>query len=112
MFAMIIPVIIYRDRKSGKELREEMEREREWRELMEKEEAKRHAAEERKRRERLRAKLAREEALRKEIQEAERRNPWEYRVLPGGWDLLGQTPAVPIPWDGTEEDWESLTVNE
>lgn len=104
----IVPIIIYRDRKSDKEIHEEMRREREWRELMEKEEAKRHAAEERKRRERLRAKLAREEALRKEIQEAERRNPWEFRVLPDGWGLLGQMSPAPIPWDGTEEEWESL----
>ena len=109
---VIVPIIIYRDRKSDKEIHEEMERERKWRELIEKDEAKKQAREERERLAKKRAKLEKEEAARKEVCEAEKNNPWEFRILPGGWNLFGQLLAEPIPWDGTEKEYENLIEDE
>ena len=108
---VIVPIIIYRDRKSDKEIHEEMERDRKWRELMEKEEAAERARIEEAKQKKLREKRERIEAFRKLIYDAEQKNPWEFRVLPGGWNLFGQLSAEPIPWDGTEEEYKNLTEN-
>ena len=107
----VIPIIIYRDRKSDKEIQEEIERDRKWRELMEREEARKREEEERERREKLMAKWKEEKAIRKELYESEQRNPWEFRILPGGWNIFGQCYATFLPWDGTEEEYENLTEN-
>lgn len=88
---MIIPVIIYRERKSDKELHEEMERERYWRKLRQAEEEKRERL---KREEELREFMKRmeeRERAEKEYHEAERKNPWDYQFLPEGWSIFGQT---------------------
>lgn len=92
---MIIPIFIYRDRKSDKELHEEMERERRWRRMMESE---RENREHRKREEELRELMRRMEERKrteKEYHEAERKNPWDYQFLPEGWSIFGQT-YIPI----------------
>ena len=88
---MIVPIFIYRDRKSNKELHEEMERERYWRRLMKAEEEER---ERRKREEELRELMKRmeeREKVEKEYREAERKNPWDYQFLPERWSIFGQT---------------------
>ena len=92
---MIVPIFIYRDRKSDKELHEEMERERYWRRLIEaeKEERERHKREE-ELRELMRRMEEREKAER-EYHEAERKNPWDYQFLPEGWSIFGQT-YIPV----------------
>lgn len=92
---MIVPIFIYRERKSDKEFHEEMERERYWRRLMEVEEEKR---ERRKREEELRELMKRmeeREKVEKEYREAERKNPWDYQFLPEGWSIFGQT-YIPV----------------
>ena len=113
---MIVPIFIYRDRKSDKELHEEMERERRWRRMMEAEEEKRK-----------RWVVERPgviyplgmahmgipepapERAEKEYHEAERKNPWDYQFLPEGWSILGQT-YIPVindygyVYDGSEDD--------
>ena len=97
---MIVPIFIYRDRKSNKELHEEMERERRWRRLMEAEEEERkHRKREEEFRELMRRVEERERAE-KEYREAERKNPWDYQFLPEGWSILGQTHIIPI-----DENW-------
>ena len=86
----IIPIFIYRDRKSDKELREERERDRRWREMMEAEEEER---ERRKREEELRKFLKEMDERKKaeeEYREAERKNPWDFKILPEGWSPFGQ----------------------
>ena len=86
----IIPIFIYRDRKSDKELREEWERDRRWRKMMEAEEEER---ERRKREERLRKflkELDEKEKAEKEYREAVGKNPWDFQILPEGWSPFGQ----------------------
>lgn len=106
---MIVPIFIYRDRKSDKELHEEMERERRWRRLME---AEKEERERRKREEELRELMKRmeeRERAEKEYHEAERKNPWDYQFLPEGWSIFGQT-YIPVindhgyVYDGSEDD--------
>ena len=104
----IVPIIIYRDRKSDKEIHEEMEREERWRKAVEEDEKRRREREERARLEKIRLKNERERAIQKEIDSDEMNNPWEFRVLPGGWNLFGQLSIEPIPWDGTEEEYDNL----
>lgn len=87
---MIVPIFIHVKEKSDKEIREEMARERRWRELMEaEEEAKkrreREALEEKRRKEREERELAE-----KKYREALMKDPWDYQFLPEGWDILGQ----------------------
>ena len=108
---MIVPIFIYRDRKSDKELHEEMGRERRWRRLMEAEEEKR----ERRKRESERCELMRRmeerERAEKEYHEAERKNPWDYQFLPEGWSIIGQTyiPIISEPYYGDDEFENNLT---
>ena len=86
----IIPIFIYRDRKSDKEILEEMERDRRWRKIMEAEEEERKR---RKREEELREFLRRMDERKKaeeEYREAERKNPWDFQILPEGWSPFGQ----------------------
>lgn len=106
-----VPIIIYRDKKSDKEIREEMERERKWNELMEKEEARKREMERKAEQEKIWAKLKKEKAFRKAVDAAEMENPWEYRILPDGWGIFGQVSICELPWDGTEEEYESLIEN-
>ena len=92
---VIVPIFIYRDKKSDKELQEEMERERYWRKLRQAEEEKR---ERHKREEELRKAMKRieeREKVEKEYHEAERKNPWGYQFLPEGWSIFGQT-YIPV----------------
>jgi hypothetical protein len=102
----IIPIIIYRDRKSGKELQEGMEREAKWRKIIEEDDAKKRAREERARQEKIEAKRKTEEAIRKKVFMEEQNNPWEFRVLPGGWNIFGLYVTGTISWDGPEEDFK------
>ena len=102
----IVPIIIYRDRKSGKELQEEMEREAKWRKMIEEDEARKRAKEERARQEKIEAKRKMEEAIRERVFMEEQNNPWEFRILPEGWNIFGQYIIGTIPWDGPEEDFK------
>lgn len=86
----IIPIFIYRNRKSDKELHEEMERERRWRKMKEAEEESRIRRE---REEALRESMEREARRKKaeeEYREAERKDPWDFQFLPEGWSIFGQ----------------------
>ena len=106
---MIVPIFIYLDRKSDKELHEEMERERHYRRLMEAEE------EERKRRKREEEfceemrRVKERERVEKEYHEAEWKNHWDYQFLPERWSIFGQT-YIPVindygyVYDGNEDD--------
>ena len=102
----IIPIFIYRDRKSDKELREEWERDRRWRKMMEAEEEERKR---RKREEEVRKLLKRideEKAAEEAYREAVRKNPWDFQILPEGWSPFGQwyfpiiTEGEGLPVDG------------
>lgn len=86
-----------------------MESERRWQELMEKEKAVDRARIEEAKQKKLREKRERIEAFRKLICDAEQKNPWEFRILPGGWNLFGQLSTEFLPWDGTEEEYKNLT---
>ena len=105
----IVPIIIYRDRRTTQELRSEAEFDRRIRQRMEEDEAMKRYREEKARRDKLEAKRKQEMAVLKELDEAEIMNPWEFRILPGGWNLFGQLSTEPIPWDGTEEEYKNLT---
>ena len=99
----IIPIFIYRDRKSDKELREEWERDRRWRMMME---AEREAAERKKREEEVRKLLKRideEKAAEEAYREAVRKNPWDFQILPEGWSPFGQW-YFPIITEYNEEN--------
>ena len=97
---MIVPIFIYRDRKSDKELHEEMERDRRMRDAIredEERERRRKALEEWVKK----SKEAEEKKkLEDEYYEARRKNPWDYQFLPEGWSILGQTYITPI-----DENW-------
>lgn len=86
----IIPIFIHVHEKSSKELREEMKRDyRMWKaeqEDLARQREREYQEKERKRRE----KLEREERIRKEVEEEMRKNPWDFQILPEGWDMLGQ----------------------
>lgn len=106
---MIIPIFIYRDRKSDEELHEEWERERRWREMMEAEEEERNRRKREEERRELMRRMEEREKVEKEYREAERKNPWDYQFLPEGWSIFGQT-CIPVINDygyvcnGSEDD--------
>lgn len=92
---MIIPIFIYREKKSDKELKEEMERERKWKELIEEDDRYRKEQERKIKRQKQEKK---EEAIRKleeEYYKTVRENPWDFQFLPEGWTIFGQT-YIPI----------------
>ena len=105
----IIPIIIYRDRRTTQELRSEAEFDRRIRQHMEEYEAMKRKREEKARHDKLEAKRKQDEAVLKELDEAERMNPWEYRVLPEGWSVFGQREVNVLPWDGTKEEFNKLS---
>ena len=106
---MIVPIIIYRDRKTKEELQEEAARDRRIRNAIREEE------EREKRRKSLeewvkKSKEAEEKKkLEDEYYEAKKKNPWDYQFLPEGWSILGQT-YIPVindygyVYDGGEYD--------
>lgn len=86
----IVPIFIHVRERSAKEIHEEYERERRWKRLMEEEEAKKRAAVEAEKRRKLEAKLEAERKADEEWRELMYCDEWQTRILPGGWDLLGQ----------------------
>jgi hypothetical protein len=104
-----IPIFIYRDKKSDKELREEMKWEyRVWK--AEQEELARRRERERKEQERKeQERLAEEKRINDEYYEARKANPWDYYFLPEGWSFFGQCVITPIDWDGKDGEFEFLS---
>jgi hypothetical protein len=93
---MFIPIFIYRDRKSDKEIEEEIKREAAWHKLIEEDEMKKN---ERDAREKKMAeeKKARESAkIEMEYLEDRKKNPWDYHFLPEGWSIFGQRYITPL----------------
>lgn len=92
----IVPIIIYREKKTDKELREEMERDARMRKAIEED---KHRELERKRRteeeKRLKEEKERQERE-KEYREAREKNPWDFQFMPEGWSIFGQTYITPI----------------
>ena len=86
----IIPIFIYRDRKSDKELREEIARDRRWRELMRAEEERRELREREEKLRKEEEKRKERERVERDYREAVRKNPWDYQFLPEGWSPFGQ----------------------
>ena len=105
---MIIPIFIHIKEKSEKELREEMEREARWHKMVEEDEARQRAREKKARIDKLEAKRKKEKAIRAEIDRAEQNNPWEFMILPDGWNMFGQYAISTIPWDGLEDDFKKF----
>ena len=85
----IIPIFIYREKKSDKEIREEIERERKWRKMIEDDERREKERLERLKREKREKKIEAERKLREWAFEEECKNPDEWRVLPYGWSPFG-----------------------
>lgn len=90
----IIPIFIYRDRKSDKEFQEEYKRDAKWRMMVEEEERKKRAE---KRLHKALERLKKEE----EMAEASRRyeierskDPWQFSFLPEGWSIFGTSIRV------------------
>lgn len=104
-----IPIFIYRDKKSDKELREEMKWEyRMWK--AEQEELARQRERERKEQERKELeRLAEEKRINDEYYEARKANPWDYCFLPEGWSFFGQVSIEPLDWDGKDGEFEFLS---
>lgn len=93
---MIIPIFIYRDRKSNKEIQEEIKRDAAWRKLIEEDKMreKEIAAREK---EIAEEKKARESAkIEMEYYEDRKKNPWDYHFLPEGWSIFGQRYITPL----------------
>lgn len=105
---MILPIFIHIKEKSEKELREEMEREARWCKMIEEDEARQRAREEKARLDKLEAKRKKEKAIQTEMKRAEQNNPWEFMVLPDGWNMFGQYVIGTIPWDGPEDDFKKF----
>ena len=103
-----IPFIIYRDKKSEEEIRRELE----WKDKLRKEEEEARYREQQEREriedEKRRVREAKEKALNDAYYEARRRNPWDFKFLPEGWDFLGQRSIYPIDWDGPKGEFETL----
>ena len=78
---IFVPIFIYREKKSDKEIREEIEQEREWRKMIENDERR---EEERLERLKIEKKIEAERRLREWANEEEYKNPDEWRVLPYG----------------------------
>lgn len=85
----IIPIFIYREKKSDKEIREEIERERKWRKMIEDDERREKERLEQLKREKIEKKIEAERKLREWAFEEECKNPDEWRVLPYGWSPFG-----------------------
>lgn len=86
---MILPIFIHIHEKTEKEIREEMEENRKWREAI-KRDNEIQLARERERKEEERR--LREEIKRKlddEYYNNKNKNPWEYSILPEGWSIFG-----------------------
>ena len=83
---IFVPIFIYREKKSDKEIREEIEQEREWRKMIENDERR---EEERLERLKIEKKIEAERRLREWANEEEYKNPDEWRVLPYGWSPFG-----------------------
>ena len=87
----VIPIFIYREKKSDKEISEEMKRDSRWHELMEKEEElkrqRKREEEERKRRE----KKERRERINNEYEALRKKDEWQTQFMPEGWSVFGQT---------------------
>ena len=104
----IVPIFIHIHEKSSKELREEMKRDcRMWKAEQE-DLARQREREYREKERKIQEKLEREERIRKEVEEEMRKNPWDFKFLAEGWDLLGQRSIYPIDWDGPKGEFESL----
>ena len=109
---MIIPCPIFIYVKERVKTEEERRRERKWEEERRRreEEARYREQQERERieDEKRRVREAKEKALNDAYYEARRRNPWDFKFLPEGWDFLGQRSIYPIDWDGPKGEFEAL----
>jgi len=92
----IIPIFIYRDKKSDEDIHKEMEWDARMRKAIEEDE--RRERERKNRAEREKKLKAREEYERKEkeYREAREKNPWDFQFMPEGWSIFGQTYITPI----------------
>lgn len=88
---MFIPIIIHIKEKSDKEIREEMARERRWRELMEKKDQEKKRRIEEAERKKLEEKQRKEKELDEWWFDLVHSNEWETQFLPEGWSIFGQT---------------------
>lgn len=105
---MIVPIIIYRDKKSKEEIRRELEWEESIRKAEEELRYREQQERERIKNEKRRIKEEKENALNDAYHKAKLENPWDFEFLPEGWDLLGQRYIYPIDWDGRKDEFESL----
>ena len=108
IFNMIVPIFIYRDRKSDKELHEEMERDRRMRDAIREDEERERRRKELEEWTKKGEEAEKRKKLEDEYHEAERKNPWDYQFLPEGWSILGQTYISAINdhgyvYDGNED---------
>jgi hypothetical protein len=109
---MIIPcpIFIYVKEREKTEEERRRERRREEERRKRKEEARYREQKEKERieHEKRRALEAEEKALNDAYYKAKTENPWDFKFLPEGWDLLGQRSIYPIDWDGKKGEFEDL----
>lgn len=86
---IFVPIFIYREKKSDKEISEEIEQEREWRKMIENDERREEERLEQLKIEKIEKKIEAERKLREWANEEECKNPDEWRVLPYGWSPFG-----------------------
>lgn len=87
----IIPIFIYRERKTDKELQEERERDERFRKAVEEDERRRREHDERIRWEKEEKRREEQEMADAQYREAVKENWLDYQILPEGWNIFGQT---------------------
>lgn len=86
---IFVPIFIHHEKKSDKEIREEIEQEHEWRKMIENDERREEERLERLKIEKIEKKIEAERKLREWANEEEYKNPYEWRVLPYDWSPFG-----------------------
>lgn len=86
----VVPIFIYREKKSDKELREEMARERRWHEIMEKEEELKREERRKEEERKFREEYERQKRLNDEYESIRRKDEWQTQFMPEGWSIFGQ----------------------
>lgn len=86
----VIFIPIYREKKSDKELLEEMERDARFRKAVEEDERRERERKEREKRQKEEEKEERRRKAEKEYYDARMKDPWDFSILPEGWSIFGQ----------------------
>ena len=87
----IIPIFIYRERKTDEELRAERERDERFRKAVEEDERRRRERDARIRWEKEQKRREEQEMADAQYRVAMKENWLDYQILPEGWSIFGQT---------------------